>query len=617
MASDMRLYKVDKFFGINQESDSKTELKTGEASEMMNFTVTDGYNLKLRPGIRRVNRESSMTARVYGSWAGKVSGEDVAAVYYRDRERFDYLAVYKPTENGFDMVLTQGVRRAEAQEGDAIVKFFTFGEQLWCMTSGKIYTYDPENGFTERQPYIPRVVIGASPSGGGTTLEAINLLSNYRRVDYNADGAATSYLLPEKAYAVTQIIVDNVTYPNSSALGTYDQDTQTFTFIEAPQKGVGNVEITYLMQPDSDMDQGRAQIVRCKLAECYNGSADTRLFVAGNGTNVCYYSGVTDAGAPDPTYFPAMNEVRVNMDSSEVTGMKRHYTKLVAFTREGAYTITYEPVTLTDGSTIAGFYLRSANSGFGNEAVGQVQIVDNYPRTITDGGIYEWKITSSFYRDERNAQLISQRVERSLKAADPKKIVTCDDGYRKEYWVFLNDEEGTILVHRYGLGKDGVWVIYKCGICANVTTADMCGNRMFITTAPDEEGWSGMYWFDDEALMDDGKTWRDEATGIPALWESGFMDFGADFRRKYSSILYVSMLPEENSELIVTAETDKRSDYLEKAVAYEEPTSPKIKRIRLKVKKFVYYKLILRVNPGKRATVLGIDQQVRFASMAK
>jgi hypothetical protein len=95
------------------------------------------------------------------------------------------------------------------------------------------------------------------------------------------------------------------------------------------------------------------------------------------------------------------------------------------------------------------------------------------------------------------------------------------------------------------------------------------------------------------------------------------MDFGADFRRKYSSILYVSMLPEENSELIVTAETDKRSDYLEKAVAYEEPTSPKIKRIRLKVKKFVYYKLILRVNPGKRATVLGIDQQVRFASMAK
>jgi hypothetical protein len=45
---------------------------------------------------------------------------------------------------------------------------------------------------------------------------------------------------------------------------------------------------------------------------------------------------------------------------------------------------------------------------------------------------------------------------------------------------------------------------------------------------------------------------------------------------------------------------------------------PTINRVRLKVKKFVYYKLIFKVEAdGAQATILGFDQQIRFASMAK
>ena len=45
---------------------------------------------------------------------------------------------------------------------------------------------------------------------------------------------------------------------------------------------------------------------------------------------------------------------------------------------------------------------------------------------------------------------------------------------------------------------------------------------------------------------------------------------------------------------------------------------PTIDRVRLKVKKFVYYKLIFRIEKdGAQGTILGFDQQVRFASMAK
>lgn len=625
MRSNNKLYTVDRFLGLNESADGNTELKMGEASRMENFTVTDGMNLKTRPGIRRVLEGADLSAPITASWAGRIGDTDIFIVYYRLAgdgigERYDMVSVYTPTENGgFTRVREQTIRKVSKTEGDAIVKFFTFGGDLYLMSDFGVYRYDAKDGFAELEPYIPKVVIGASPAGGGTKLEDINTLSWFRRIEYNADGESTAYVLPSEATNINKIKIDNVEYTPPSGsweIGVFDNDTKTFTFSTAPQKGVGNVEITYVsVGTFGDLQAwyaARQRILEARLWETYNGSTDTRLFVAGNGTNVCYYTGVTEAGKPDPTYFPAMNEIMVDMDSTEITGLQRHFTKLLVFTRAGAYTITYEPVTLVDGSTIAGFYLRAANRDFGNEAMGQVQTVNNYPRTVTSGGICEWKITSSFYRDERYAKIISQRVEKALKKADVNRIITCDDNYRKEYYVFLNDEEGTVLVNRYGLSGDEIWVVYKSIHCRNVTSAAMCGNIMVFTTE------SEMFFFDEEKVTDAGEKWSDEDTGIPCLWESGMQDFGAGFRRKYSSTLYVSMLPEENSELIVTAETDRRDDYPEKVAEFEETATARIRRIRLKTKKFVYYKLILRVDtPGKQATVLGYDQEVTFSSMAK
>ena len=93
------------------------------------------------------------------------------------------------------------------------------------------------------------------------------------------------------------------------------------------------------------------------------------------------------------------------------------------------------------------------------------------------------------------------------------------------------------------------------------------------------------------------------------------------------------MLPQNKSRMTITAATDRRSEYMEKEVrnelfswsnwdfadfTFDLNDTPQINRIRLKVKKFVYYKLIFKVNTdGALATVLGYDQKVRFASMAK
>jgi hypothetical protein len=53
-------------------------------------------------------------------------------------------------------------------------------------------------------------------------------------------------------------------------------------------------------------------------------------------------------------------------------------------------------------------------------------------------------------------------------------------------------------------------------------------------------------------------------------------------------------------------------------ISFVTYAAPRVHRVKLKVKKFVYYKLILRLNkPGAVATVLGYGQQLRGGTEVK
>lgn len=619
-----KTYTVDKFLGINEAADGFTELGMGEASAMENFFVTDGYNLEVRPGVTKVDLSREEDARILGAWSGFVGDTEylVLCDFFHGADR---LLLYSLDEAGlFQLRHSQTGALGLTKETGANVQIFAFSQRLYVRSTQKTVAY-VGGEFVEQAPYVPLVIVGAAPAGGGTALENINLLTGLRRIDYSADGTSTAYVLPGEAVKIVALAVDNVDKDIPST-GRWDQESHTFHFTEAPVKGVGNVEFTYDSDPQA-AETARQQILTCQLAEEYNGATDTRLFIGGNGSNMCYYTGVTQAGEPSAMYFPAMNEVAVDISGAMVTGLVRHYSKLIVFKTDGAYTISYEPVTLTDGSTVAGFYLRSMNREYGNAIMGQVQTVQNYPRSITKDGIYEWRVTSSYYRDERYAVRISDVVKKSLGRADIRKVVTCDDDFSKTYYVFLNDDAGTVLVNRYGLGKNGVWCIYRGERFKGVRWAMMHGSEMIFLSG------TQAFRLSAAASMDAPGVPGGETLPIRANWESGFMDFGADFLRKYSSIIYVSMLPEGNSQVTITAATDKRQEYTEKKLSanmfdfenldfgnftFDTNDTPKIRRVKLKVKKFVYYKLIFRVDvPGSRATILSYDQQVRFASKAK
>jgi hypothetical protein len=111
------------------------------------------------------------------------------------------------------------------------------------------------------------------------------------------------------------------------------------------------------------------------------------------------------------------------------------------------------------------------------------------------------------------------------------------------------------------------------------------------------------------------------------------MDFKADYMRKYTSMIWVSVKPESKSYVEVTVKTDKKSDFAEKvlmksiagfgdidftAFSFITSTRPQTQRLRIKAKKYAYYKLIFQTEePDTTATVLAADIRVRQTGYAK
>ena len=111
------------------------------------------------------------------------------------------------------------------------------------------------------------------------------------------------------------------------------------------------------------------------------------------------------------------------------------------------------------------------------------------------------------------------------------------------------------------------------------------------------------------------------------------MAFGQDYMRKYSAMVWVGIKPEGHSEVWVTVRTDRNGDMNEKVVSsslfsfanvnfaawnFNISTRPKMRRLKLKAKKFVYYKLVFETESAiASATVLAADIRVRFTGYTK
>lgn len=588
-ATDERIVGIHRWLGLNQTGEGATQLKNGEAAEMTNFRVTADGLLKKRPGARTV---VSFGGRINGAWHGYVNGTPHTVVA-AGTKLYDVDAAQKTyTEIG--------------AAADTHTEFFGFSEKLYIL-NGQSYMVWDGTTLSEVEGYVPVVVIGCPPSGGGTELEGVNRLSASRRIWFSPDGSATTFKLPEAAETLEHV---KLRATDEELTGTLSADGTTVTVTPAPVSGTDTLEIQYSVGTD-----GSSGVEMMRYAELYNGTGDGRVFLYGDGTNRAIYSDIDYDGQPNAEYFPELNVLDIGDENTPITAMIRHYSRLLAFKEDSTYSVVYGQITLPDGRLTAAFYWNPVNKAVGNVAPGQVRLVDNNPITVFGQSFYRW-INSGGYSsnitiDERQARRISDRVWRECSSMLLNLAYCFDDNDRKEWYCV----EGTrALVYNYGVDA---WYLYDQFPVTNMVAYD---GKLF--------GGVGDRWVEisDAYRSDDG-------AAIRAKWASGYMAFNADFRRKYSAMLWVGIEPAVNGEVDVTIETDRKADFTKKAVAanrasflypnfakwsFSTSRRPTIHRMKIKAKKFIYYRLILtNDSDSATCTVTAADIRVRFTGYAR
>lgn len=525
---------------------------------------------------------------------------------------------------------------------DGKVSLFGFADVLYICSSGpgfgvRYFYWDGVKDSVELvEGYWPVIAVSISPEKGttpeGSLLERINLLTNYRRIWLSPEnGYPHYYMLPERAESIVYVksLVDGtvlsssnyktigITHNGHVRPGITFGDTEAADTFLAANIGINTIEVCYSVQYTGDLGLEAIFPKGARVSvEQYNGTSDTRLFLCCDKSNKVYYSGLDYNGQPRADYFPDMNVISVGESSDTVTGLIRHYSRLIVYKANSTYSIQYGTIGLADGTTTAAFYCTPVNKRIGNEAFGQVRLVLNSPRTLHGKDLYEWRNNSSYSSnltvDERQAKRISDRIHETLATFDFSKCYCYDDNDHQEYYICYDKKA---LVHNYAVDA---WYYYD-----NFDVTCMVNFRGELY-AGDSQGRFNLV----------SRTNRtDNGQEIKAYWESGAEPFGQDFMRKYSAMMWVGIKPELRSQVDVTVRTDRSGNLAEKTVAASLATfedadfrdwsfntnrMPQMSRLKIKAKKFVYYKLIFELSgENTTATIVSADVRVRFTGYAR
>lgn len=604
------ILKIQAFLGLNENPDGDTTLKVGEMAEMRNFRITQDKHLQIRPGSKTLlsladalsslgqgNTQDGAETRVYGVWRGIAGASE------------HILASFGGHIWDIDTKNSAAKDKGSAPMGE--VSFFGFGGKVYLLGGGEYKSWDggTDTAFATVEGYVPLLQTATTPKGEGTLVENVNRLTGKRRVQFSPDGTATVFQLPEKDInEVSSVKSGGEPVTNC----TMDLENGTVTFPAAPAAGTNTVEIEYRKG-----DGARSEVTGMKYSELFNGATDTRVFLYGDGTNRAVYSGVPFAtGRASAEYFPDLYELTVGESNTPLTALVRHYSRLMAFKTDSAWAILQGEIGLADGGSTAAFYVQPVNRQFGNEAPGQVRLLENNPLTMDAGSVYQWRSGSSYAsyisNNENNAKRISDRVASTLKGFDLKKVLTANIKADHEFW-FLHGTRALILNY-----ANDSWYLYE---------------GLPFSRIVEHEG-TVIGFSDNGAVVEFSQKYRsDNGAPIDCYAATGAMDFDKDWLLKYSPMIFVAMQPASNARIKVTVETNRRSDYPEKTVAYSLATflhvdfnhfsfatnrKPQVKKVKMKVKKATFYRLIFKSNSASAtATVIETDIRLRYAGNVK
>lgn len=629
-----KVFSLSRFLGLNQNPDGDTKLKMGEAAEMYNFRITRDGNLQRRPGTKTV-ADTETGKPIKGLWCGFIKSQEGETdgvevllgasdgklyIFWADTDGEDE---DEHSWREFRPRIIVDINDVPAEiNTDGDVHIFGFGGMAYILDGEHYYYFNGPDDWGVVDGYVPLVYINVPPVNSddqSSTMENVNRLTLSRRVRISPDGTGTTFQLPEKNLSSIDYVKDLATGENVDTGWTGSTTNGTVTFSTAPAQAVDSYEIGYTAGDDNG--EMRGQVERMRYAELYAGTQDTRVFLYGDGTNKCIYSGIDYNGTPRADYFPDLYECLVGDSNTPITGMIRHYNRLICFKSSSSWSINATDLMTADALKIPAFYVNPVNRTIGNAAMGQVQLLLNSPYTLFGDDLYEWKnraaYGSNLTSDERQAVRVSDRIWATLKTFKTSDCYCYDDNDNQEYYICYNNEA---LVFNYASDGWARYTDFPVSCMANVH------GELYIG---DFNGKLKHLSYDYPADDFGEETQR----AINAYWESGSMSFGQDYMRKYAAMLWVGLKPESPSEVWVTVQTDRDANHNEKVVGvdmfsfanmdFEEwdfnvNSRPAMRRLKIKAKKFVFYKLIFKSNSDSaNATVLAADIRVRFTGYTK
>ena len=515
------------------------------------------------------------------------------------------------------------------------VSLFGFENKLWAVVGWALCCWDDNSmSFVSMgggTPYVPLVAVsvpsyaeGAASPGTGQSLQDANIFSRYVRVWLSPSNGGKRFDLPGEnlttmkgAYEIKNLVTGEMVSADDYTLSKSAAGVTTLILSGTVVEGENVYEVIY---PAFDANtrgfEEKSPFLGMSEIEFYNGTTDARVFYYGNGTNKVYYSDFDENGVPRADYVPELNVISIGTSSTAVTGLIRHYSRLLAFKEDETYSIQYGTITLPDNTTTAAFYCTPINKRIGNSALGQVRLVMNSPFSLHGNDVYEWRNTAAYSSnltiDERQARRVSDRVYATLGNFDLAKSYCYDDNDNQEYYICY---DGKALVYNYA---SDAWYYY--------TNFD-------VTCMVNIDG--KLYGCDSQGRFNHiSRDYRtDNGTEITGYWESGAEPFDREFMRKYSAMLWVVLKPELRSQVTVTVQTDRKSDHAQKVAAssvfsfcsadfrrwsFNTNRKPHTTRLKIKAKKFTYYKLLFEFDgTNTTATVVAADMRIRYTGYAK
>ena len=519
MAKDFTL-KLENFTGLVLSADNTTDLRPGDAAEMVNFRITEGNKLKRRDGFSRV---FSPPAALRGIYCGTVKGKTQFLAACGSR--------LFSSDRGFDSL--------EAVEGELLgegeVFFFPFHSELYLLTGETIYCYDGER-LAEIEPYIPLVMICTPPKGSGVVYEDVNLLTKKVRQRFSPDGEGLLFpAVAENIARIDWVKVEGVLLEEGECW--FDYDHASFEFIGAPDAGTDTIEIQYELAGEGASDR----IHRCRYATAFGGANDTRAFLYGNPDSpaVRYHSGIVD-GKPSFTYFPETAFALVGT-GEPITAICRHYDRQLIFTADSAYYSYLEYMTGSEDRLIAGFPVLPLNGERGCVAPAQAMLVQNTPVTLAEGGIFQWISTN--IRDERNAECLSEPIDQALRGEKLEEGLLYNCKENSELYLCVGEN---CYVYNYRLK-----LFYRhkfpriLGFCRE----------------------KALYFYTEDGIFVFGGD-TDDGEAIHAIWKSGLLDFSD--RRKEKKLFGGTILAKgaAESEMRISFRGENREEKMEKTICF-------------------------------------------------